>query len=356
MEGIKQTLTSIDINSLLKLFDMQISLGVIIVFFICRSLFSRLIIKAFYTLTKNPKNTKECSMYKPLNLYFVMLGIYFAICILANSKQLLYIANKIFKIISIYYIVKFITLAISEDSIFMKSFFTDIDNKAVNGFVCKIVRFIIWIIFIFIVVNELGYDLSGLVAGLGIGSAAIALAAQDLVKSLISGITILTDKPFVIGDWVEIGEYQGTIIDITFRSVRMQTVNNTIITIPNSTVASTYIINWNKLTSRRFECTLNLSLDTSTEKIKTLIKKMRVILENNTDVVKGSVQVHFTAISSSSSDIFIYLYINKTAYVDFLKVKQKILCDLMDLIERENIELAYPTQTLYIRDDNKAEI
>jgi len=117
---------------------------------------------------------------------------------------------------------------------------------------CKIIRCVIWIIYIFICISEIGYDLSGLLTALGLGSAALALAAQDLVKSLISGVSILTDKPFVIGDWIEVGEYQGTVIDITFRSTRIKSNNNSVITIPNSTITSTYVINWNRLTSRRF--------------------------------------------------------------------------------------------------------
>ena len=90
------------------------------------------------------------------------------------------------------------------------------------------------------------------------GSVIISLAAQDTVKSLLSGVVILTDKPFDIGDYVEIGEHEGTVLDITFRSTRIKALNNTIITIPNSVITANSVINWNRLKSRRMDIILNL--------------------------------------------------------------------------------------------------
>ena len=191
--------------------------------------------------------------------------------------------------------------------------------------------------------------LGGLATGLGIGSAAFALAAQDLVKSMLSGFTILTDKPFVIGDWIEVGEFQGTVIDITFRSTRIKSYNNAVITIPNSTITSTYVVNWNRLTSRRFDCVLNLSLETPSEKIKKVVKEIKLLLENDPKVIKETVEVTLDNISSCSSDIKIFLYVRESEYSKFLKAKQDILCSLLFLIEKENVDLAYPTQTLYVK-------
>ena len=86
------------------------------------------------------------------------------------------------------------------------------------------------------ILTEFNFDVSGLVAGLGIGGAVIALAAQDFVKGLIAGMSILSDKPFLVGDWIEIGSEQGTVIDITFRSTKIRTNFNTIVTLPNSMI------------------------------------------------------------------------------------------------------------------------
>lgn len=352
MENFKQMLLSIDINNLLKIFDIQIAIAVLLVFVVFRNAFSKLIIKIYYKIIKSKKIPKESAMYKPLKIFFVFLGVVCMVNILPTSKQFLYIMNKLFEVVIIYYITKAITTLITIDSPLLKKFFKTSSNKAVDKLVCTLIRLFIWMVSICIALNELGFklkDFSILVTGLGIGSAAIALAAQDLVKSLLSGFSILTDKPFVIGDWIEVGQYQGTVIDITFRSTRIKANNNAVVTIPNSTITSEYVVNWNRLTSRRFDCVLGLSLETPSEKIKKIVKQMKVVLENDPLVIKGTVQVNFDAISASSSDIKIFLYVNVADYNAFLKAKQDILCSLLFLIEKENIELAYPTQTLYVK-------
>ncbi len=358
MEKIKQLITSIDLDNLLKIFDIQIAIAVLLFFIIFRGLFSKILIKIYYRLTKNKKNPKESSMYKPLNIFFVFLGIFCTINILPVSKQFLYIMNLIFKVVVMYYITKAISTLIIEDSILFKKIFKRSENKAVDKFICKILRAIIWIIFILIVFKEMGFNLNwlgGLATGLGIGSAALALAAQDLVKSLISGATILSDKPFIIGDWIEVGEYQGSVVDITFRSTRIKSNNNSVITIPNSTITSTYVINWNRLTSRRFECVLNISLETPSEKIRKIIKEIKLVLGNHPDVIKETIQVSLDAISAYSSDIKIFLYIRQAEYLKFLKVKEDILCSLLFLAEKENIDLAYPSQTVYVKGKEEIE-
>lgn len=359
METLKQMLNSIDLNNLLKIFDIQISIAVLLFFVVFRTIFSRIIIKIYYKITKSKKHPKDSQMYKPFNVFFVLLGLYCMIHILPTSENVLSIMNDIFKVIVVYYITKAISTLINEDSILFKKIVKNSKNKAVDRFICKIIKVFLWIIFIVIALNELGFELnglSGLITGLGIGSAALALAAQDLVKSVLSGFAILTDKPFIIGDWIEVGSYQGTVVDITFRSVRIKTSNNSVVTIPNSIITSDYVINWNRLNSRRLDCTLNLHLDTSTEKIRKLIKEIKLVLQNHPDVIKETVEVHLDAISAYSSDIKIFLYVNVSSYIEFLRVKEDVLCSLLFLAEKENVELAYPTQTLYVNGkENKKE-
>lgn len=352
MDKIKQMITSIDLDNLLKIFDIQIALGVLLFFILFRSVFAKLIIKIYYRITKNKKKPKDSAMYKPLNIFFIFLGLYCTINLLPISKQVIYIINKIFKIIIIYYITKAITTLINIESPVFKKIFRNTSNKAVNKFICKIIRGCIWFVFVCVVFNELGYNLSkfgGLAAGLGIASAALALAAQDLVKSMLSGAAILTDKPFVIGDWIEVDQFQGTVIDITFRSTRIKSYNNAVVTIPNSTITSTYVVNWNRLTSRRFDCILNLSLETPSEKIKKIVKEIKLVLQNNPEVIKETVEVSLNEITACSCDLKIFLYVREADYSKFLKAKQDILCSLLFLVEKENIDLAYPTQTVYVK-------
>ncbi len=352
MAEIKEWLTSINLEDLLKLFDLQIALAVFILFFMFRNLFSKLIIKIYYKIIKSKKNPKDSTMYKPLKKFFILFGLFCTTHILPLDKQFLYLINKAFEVIIAYYITKAITTLITEDSIIMKNIFKDTSDKAVNKFICKMIRVFIWIIFVFVVAAILELKLDGLgalVTGLGIVSAATALAAQDLVKSMLSGAAILTDKPFVIGDWIEVEQFQGTVIDITFRSTRIKAYNNAVVTIPNSLITSSYVVNWDRLTSRRFDCILTLSWDTTSEKVKKIVKEMKLILQNDPEVIKETVEVSLNNITAYGSEIKIYLYIREADYSKYLKAKQDILCSLLYLIEKENVDLAYPSQTLYVK-------
>ena len=164
-------------------------------------------------------------------------------------------------------------------------------------------------------------------------------------------MSILSDRPFEIGDWIEVATYAGTVVDITFRSTRIKTINNTIITIPNSVITSEYVINWNNLKSRRLDLSLGLHLDTTGEKIRKIIKQIKVVLANNPNVIEDTIQVNFASITECSSNINMFMYINETNYLKFLNIKEEILCSLLVLIEKENIELAYPTQTVYLKNN-----
>ena len=358
MDKVEQLISSIDLDHMLKIFDLQIAIGVLLFFILLRKALSLLVIKIYYKLTKSKKVAKESSMYSQLNLFFILLGIFFMIKILPISNEILVFMDAAFSIIAIYFITKALSTLLVEDSILGKKIFKNSKNTAVNRFICMVGKTLLWIIAFIIAMAKLGIDVSifsGLFAGLGVASAAAALAAQDMVKSILSGIAILADKPFVIGDWIQVDKYQGTVIDITFRSTRIKSYDNSVVTIPNSTITSNYVVNWNQLTSRRFDCSLNLALDTQSEKIQKMVKEIRVVLENDPSVIKETVQVNLHDITNSSCNIKIYLYVRETEYVKFLKAKQNILCNILYLFEKENIELAYPTQNVYIKRKDEVE-
>ena len=357
MDKLKGMVTAIDLDNLLKIFDLQIAIGVLLFCVLLRGVLSTLAIKIYYKLIKSKKQAKDSSMYKPLNTFFILLGVFGMINILPTSKQVLAIMNDMFIVVVVYLISKALTTLFTIDSILGKKVFKNSENTALNRLFCVVAKIVLWIVAFLIVMEILGFDVrifSGLFAGLGVASAAAALAAQDMVKSMLSGMAILTDKPFVIGDWIEVDKYQGTVIDITFRSTRIKSYDNSVVTIPNSTITSNYVVNWNRLTSRRFDCMLYLALDTPSEKIQKIVKELKVILQNDSNVIKETVEVNLHEITNSSCNIKIFLYVREAEYAKFLKAKQNMLCNMLYLFEKENIDLAYPTQNIYIKGKDEA--
>lgn len=354
MDKITEALSKIDLNSLITIFDIQIALAVVIVSLLFRGVLSKFVLKIVYLITKEDQSeVKKSKMYIPLKRMFFFIGLYIAFRFIPTSAQVTYYTNETFKVIVIIFITQALTSIMTKDSKIFKKILNLSESDTVNDFFCKLFRLLTWIVSIFILMTELGFDLSGLATGLGLVSAVIVLAAQELVKNLLSGFSILTDKPFVLGDWIEVGEFAGSVMDISFRSTRIKTVNNSLVTIPNSKIASEYVINWNRLKNRRLDLTLGLDLNTSTEKIKKTIKEIKLVLKSNPHVIEDTIQVHFDKIASCSSDIKIFLYVNETDFLKFLNIKQEILCSLLTLIEKENIELAYPTQTVYLKNTER---
>lgn len=350
MEWLLSNWSQESFTNFVKIFEVQIAIVIVLLAFLTKSFFARLIINIANKIRKKESNPKESEMFGPLKIMYVLVGVYLAVKILPVSGKMLVIMRSSFRVAVILFITQIInTTLIVKDSILFKKSPKRQVNETVNDFICKIIRIVIWLVSFYIIFSELGFDLSGLITGLGLGTVVISLAAQDTVKSLLSGFTILSDKPFIIGDWIEVGNYAGTVIDITFRSTRIKARDNTIITIPNSTITTEYVINWSKLKARRFDCTLTLDMSTSTEKLKKVIKEIKVIMCAKDYVKEDTVYVGFNSISAYSNDIKIFAYLKETEYVKYLKLEEDLNCEFLNVLEKEGVELAYPTETVHVR-------
>lgn len=206
----------------------------------------------------------------------------------------------------------------------------------------------IYIIAGFLTISELHYDISSLVTGLGLTSVVIALAAQNLVESLLSGMEIASDKPFVIGDFIKIGTYEGTVTEIKFRCTRIRTVEDTIVTIQNSTIASSEVVNYTKMTKRRQDVVLNLPLETKSEVLEKVNIKLRNILEAEEDVINNSVRVYFDNVDNCGIKLKIYLYTPIVNFDEFLEFKTKTNLLIIKTLEMENVKISYPGENLYL--------
>lgn len=346
---MSEILSKIDVNSTIK---YSTALAIILGMKLFSPIISRIIILVFHKLLKVETKVTESGFYGPLKFLITVIGFGLAILYLQLPEGIVNLYYRIFKILLILIIAKALTNCLTPDSTFFTKLETSTKfngNEALNSFIAKILKGIIYITAAFIILADMNINLGGLVAGLGIGSAALALAAQDFVKSLIGGFAIISDKTFEIGDFIEIGLYSGTVIDITFRSTKVRAVNNEIISIPNSVIVTEYVKNGSKIENRRIETRLRIGLDTQSEKITDCINKLKTLLKSNDAVLEETVTVVFEKIEPDANIILIALFLNTTDYNEYLKIKQNIYCDILELLEKENIELVYPTQKVYMK-------
>lgn len=333
-----------------------IALGIVIIFRALSSFVSSIIIKILTPKNKEKKDVRKNPFYLPLKTIFTFLGIYIALNMLKDTIGVDIITqgiiSKIIKIVLIIFVAKAFGDGIDKNNILFSKIKTkkgkELDQATVSG-ILKIIKIVIYVIAGFMIVTELGYDLSGLVASLGLGGIVITLAAQDTAKSLMGGFSIIIDKTFKVGDYIKIGTHEGTVEEIKFRSTNIRTLDNSVLHIPNSEMSISTIINYSEMQKRRYYSRLTLELDTKLEKVEEVKKQIQQMLKQRNDILEKTISVRFQDISSNGMDIVVITYINETNYDKYLEIKEQINYSIMTILQNLGVELAYNTQSIYLK-------
>lgn len=221
--------------------------------------------------------------------------------------------------------------------------------------ISKLVRISIGITATLILVEKLGYSVAGVMAFGGIGGIAIGFAAKDLLANFFGGLMIFLDRPFSIGDWVRSPdrEIEGTVEHIGWRQTRIRTLEKRPLYVPNSMFASIAVENPSRMTHRRIRETLGLRY-TDREKMGAITEKVRSMLESNTHIDKSQgIVVSFTLCNASSLDFLVNAFTTVTDGNEFAKVKQEVLLRIMEIVQAEGADFAFPTQTLHVAGNDK---
>lgn len=210
------------------------------------------------------------------------------------------------------------------------------------------------IIIIFGIINILSLldvNVTALIAGISIGGLALALAAQDTVKNFIGSATIFVDKPFQIGDWIIANGTEGVVEEVGFRSTRIRTFDDSLITVPNGTLANMVVNNMGMRVYRRFKTTLNLTYSTDPALIPLFVNGVKTILEKHPYTRKEGINVALTSMSSSSLDVFMSSFFAVEGFAQEIKGKQEIILAILELAKVLGIEFAFPSQSIYIENN-----
>ena len=336
--------------------QIAIALGIVITFKILSSLVSKLIIKIFRAKNKEKTDVRKNPFYRPIKTIFTFVGVFVALNFLKEtisiSVALEAIINKALKIAMIIFVAKAFGEGLDEKNGLFAKIKTK-SNKEIDpgtmSVILKVIRVIIYIIAAFMVISELGYNISGFITSLGIGGVVITLAAQDTAKSLIGGALIILDKPFKVGDYIKVGTFEGAVEEITFRSTNIRTLDNSVLHIPNSEMSISAIINYSEMEKRRYFSRLTLELNTRLENVETVKNHIQQMLQSREDIIQDSVTVKFENISVNGMELLVIGYINETDYGKFLEIKEQINYAIMTILQNQGVELAYNTQTVYVK-------
>lgn len=321
---------------------------VAIIFTVIISPFISLAIAKIFGWKKTKKELKNGIIYNALKYFLMATGILWSIRILGLNEEISNFVDKLYRIAIVWVIAKTVSDVFSKGK-FFASKFKDKANDPMINIINKTIKVVLYILAAYLTLKEFNYDLGGILTGLGLSTAIIALAAQDTFKDVFSGLSIFWDKPFAIGDWVEIGNVSGTVENISFRSTKLRTTEDTIITLQNSAISSQNIVNWGVIKKRIYKANLKLPLETEEVTVEKALNRIRFILRYNKDIIKNSVSVHFNEIKDDGININIYLETNITAYGEYQDFCNKLNLTLLNILETQGIKLAYPGQNIYIK-------
>lgn len=331
--------------------SILIILGAIIIVKLL-SLLGKKVIKPFVTGTDNHlDDVTFYSLEAPVKFAIILLGIWIAIHRLVYPDSFVKVVDNAYSILIVLDITWFFGRLFSS---LLQVYWGKQSNGQANKMMPIIKRtilVIVWLIGIVMALSNVGVNISALLGTLGIGGIAFALAAQDTVKNVFGAFTILTDKPFSIGDTIRVDSYEGTVVDVGVRSTKIMNYDKRIITFPNYKITDTSIVNISSEPMRRVVLNLGLTYDTTSEKMKEALELLKSIpkrVENVSSNPSDIVAV-FTEYSDSALVIMYIYFIEKQG--DILGVTSNMNMEILAAFNKAGLNLAFPTRTVYIQKD-----
>ncbi|MCK9251150.1 MAG: mechanosensitive ion channel family protein [Clostridiales bacterium] len=206
------------------------------------------------------------------------------------------------------------------------------------------------VIGVFIGLRVWGFDISGLLAGLGIGGLALSLAAQDTFSNLLGGLTIMTDHAFSIGDVITTPDVEGIVEDIGFRSTKVRTFTQMQVTVPNSRLSSNTVTNLSRVIKRRIRFSINLEYGTTPDQIRSLIEKLKTRMAAREHLIPENTIIALEKFSASSIDVLFQCFTKTLDFIQYLKEQEDILLEIMEVMEQEKLSFAFSALTVHLND------
>lgn len=331
--------------------SILIILGAIIIVKLL-SLLGKKVIKPFVTGTDNHlDDVIFYSLEAPVKFAIILLGIWIAIHRLVYPDSFVKVVDNAYSILIVLDITWFFGRLFSS---LLQVYWGKQSNGQANKMMPIIKRtilVIVWLIGIVMALSNVGVNISALLGTLGIGGIAFALAAQDTVKNVFGAFTILTDKPFSIGDTIRVDSYEGTVVDVGVRSTKIMNYDKRIITFPNYKITDTSIVNISSEPMRRVVLNLGLTYDTTSEKMKEALELLKSIPKRveNVSSNPSDIAAVFTEYSDSALVIMYIYFIEKQG--DILGVTSNMNMEILAAFNKAGLNLAFPTRTVYIQKD-----
>ncbi|MFQ5355489.1 MAG: mechanosensitive ion channel family protein [Mariprofundaceae bacterium] len=328
----------------------------------------KIVLKTFHILTQKLADRTATELdnllleaaEKPASWLIFIIGIIATVHILNPPIEIfpmLDLADQLGRIISISLGIWFLWRLTDGLAVYFKARAakteTSLDDQLVP-FIAKTLKIFIVITGVLVVAQNLGYSITGLIASLGIGGIAIAMAAKDTIANIFGSIMILIDRPFTVGDWIKTSEFEGVVEEVGFRSTRIRTFAKTLVNVPNSSLANMVIDNIHAMPKRRIKMRIGITYSTTPARMQAAIEGIEKILCEHPGVDQDFSLVKFDEFEDCSLSIFLYYFSKSTKWAEYLQVRQEVNLQIMELLESLELEFAFPTRTVHLEQQEQA--
>ncbi len=331
-------------------------------FILCAFLLKKVVVtRLFSFFTRFSSSTKtESDDYLvdkipgPIGAFLIISAIYVSLNLFRgdiSSPLFFKVVNNFYLAIIVYLIVRLLFVLIESFSLFMQEWSkrrqSPVDDQ-LSIIIRKSLKVLTGVLAVLFLVQNLGYSVSGLVASLGLGGLTVALAAKDTVSNFFGSIIIIVDSPFKVGDWIKTGNIEGVVEELGFRSTKIRTFEKSLVSVPNFFIANQSVENFSLRKRRRISFNLGIEYRTSIEKIELALNNIRKLISENKNIHDDFFLVNLNNLASSSLEIFVYCFTTTSVWKEYLEIQEKLYLDILRMLEREGISVAFPSQSLYI--------
>lgn len=326
---------------------------VLLLFLLLRRFFTYIVMETLQSLTKYTDtycDDKIVSGLKaPVSFAFVVIGLHlFFLLIFWEPESVKNILNTLIVFDIFWAILSVVTALRGLFQSATAKFHSDL-SKEMGDFILKIVKILIGGIGLGAMLQVWGINVTALIASLGLGGLAFALAAKDTASNLFGSFALLADKSIRIGEWVKIDGVEGTVEDIGMRTTKIRSFGKSLITVPNQIIANTPIENFSRRGVRRIKMDIGLTYNTSSEQLTKIVEEIKYMLHNHKDISqKETLLVNFKSFGDSSLNIFIYTFTSTANWAKYLEIREDIHIKIMKIVEDNNSSFAFPSQSIYV--------
>ncbi len=327
----------------------------LVIAFVVRLMLAHLIKRA-----ENTKNTWDdallCAIHQPLKWLIWLVGISWAAEIASTESEAFVTAVTSARRVGVivilsWFIVRFILRA--ERNLMDPAFTAKPMDETTVLAIGKLLRISVILTAALVILQSFGYSISGVLAFGGIGGLAVGFAAKDLLANFFGGLMIYLDRPFAVGDWIRSPdqEIEGTVEDIGWRLTRIRTFDKRPLYIPNATFTQISVENPSRMYNRRIKETIGIRYDDA-GKMRVIIDRVKAMLQAHPEIdTSQTLIVNFNSFAASSLDFFIYTFTKTTDWVKYHEIKQDVLLKVLEIIEAQGAECAFPTSTVHVPDE-----